>query len=159
MKIYIANLAKYNEGKLVGEWIELKKNVDLHKEIEKICSDDEWAIHDYELPFKIDEHESIDALQDLANADLSDYEMASLINLIENHGESLKDALTKYENYVVYQAESLEDLAEQFVNDGLYGEIPSSLQYYIDYEAIGRDLRHDYDEVEFEDLTYFVSKN
>jgi antirestriction protein len=159
MKIYIANLAKYNEGGLIGEWIELKKNIDLHKEIEKICGGDEWAIHDYELPFKIDEHESIDALQDLANADLSNYEMASLINLIDNCGESLENALAKYENYAVYQADSWEDLAEQFVNEGVYGEIPESLQSYIDYEAIGRDLNYDYDEVEYDDVIYFVSKN
>lgn len=32
-------------------------------------------------------------------------------------------------------------LAEQFVDDGLYGDIPEHLASYIDYEAIGRDLR------------------
>jgi antirestriction protein len=159
MKIYIANLYDYNNGKLIGEWVELHKGIDLQNEIERICGNNEWAIHDYELPFKIDEHESIDALQEFADADLSDYEMASLINLIDNCGESLGDALAKYENYAVYQADSWEDLAEQFVNEGVYGEIPESLQSYIDYEAIGRDLNYDYDEVEYDDVIYFVSKN
>lgn len=38
-------------------------------------------------------------------------------------------------------------MAEQFVEEGLYGEIPKALQYYIDYEAIARDLAVDYSPV------------
>lgn len=44
----------------------------------------------------------------------------------------------------LYELDSLKDLAEQFVEEGLYGEIPKALQYYIDYEAIARDLGMDY---------------
>ncbi len=44
----------------------------------------------------------------------------------------------------LYQLDSLKELAEQFVEEGLYGEIPQALQYYIDYEAIARDLKMDY---------------
>jgi len=44
----------------------------------------------------------------------------------------------------LYHVDSLKQLAEQFVDDGLFGEIPSSLQFYIDYEAISRDLGVDY---------------
>ena len=46
----------------------------------------------------------------------------------------------------LYRLRSLKQLAEQFVEDGLYGEIPDSLQYYIDYDAIARDLAADYTE-------------
>ena len=38
------------------------------------------------------------------------------------------------------------ELAEQFVEEGLYGNIPESLQFYIDYEAIARDLSVEYSE-------------
>jgi hypothetical protein len=47
----------------------------------------------------------------------------------------------------LYELDSLKDLAEQFVEEGLYGEIPKALQYYIDYEAIARDLGMDYSEI------------
>ena len=47
----------------------------------------------------------------------------------------------------LYELDSLKDLAEQFVEEGLYGEIPKALQYYIDYEAIARDLAVDYSPV------------
>jgi len=46
----------------------------------------------------------------------------------------------------IYRVDTLKELAEQFVDDGLFGEIPESLQNYIDYDAISRDLAMDYTE-------------
>ena len=40
--------------------------------------------------------------------------------------------------------DSMKELAEQFVEDGIFGDIPQNLQYYIDYDAIARDLEFDY---------------
>lgn len=47
----------------------------------------------------------------------------------------------------VYHLNTMRDLAEQFVEDGLFGDIPEPLQSYIDYEAIARDLSVDYAQV------------
>lgn len=44
----------------------------------------------------------------------------------------------------IYCSMTFKELAEQFVEEGLYGEIPEHLQYYIDYDAIARDLECDY---------------
>lgn len=44
----------------------------------------------------------------------------------------------------LYYLDSLTDLAEQFVEEGLFGDIPELLRFYIDYEAIARDLSVDY---------------
>jgi len=46
----------------------------------------------------------------------------------------------------VYHVDSWRDLAEQFVDDGLFGEIPDHLANYIDFDAMARDLQHDYSE-------------
>lgn len=46
----------------------------------------------------------------------------------------------------IYQLDSLKELAEQFVDEGLFGEIPASIQNYLDYGAIARDLGMDYSE-------------
>jgi len=46
----------------------------------------------------------------------------------------------------VYPAQGLRELAEQFVDDGLFGEIPERLRFYLDYDAIARDLSVDYTE-------------
>ncbi|MEP2706155.1 MAG: antirestriction protein ArdA [Yoonia sp.] len=47
----------------------------------------------------------------------------------------------------LYPDMTLKELAEQFVDEGLFGEIPDHLSAYIDYDAIARDLAHDYDEI------------
>jgi antirestriction protein len=45
-----------------------------------------------------------------------------------------------------YHVETMRDLAEQFVDEGLFGDIPERLQFYIDFDAIARDLSVDYAE-------------
>ena len=66
MRVYIANLGKYNEGELVGAWFnppvdfdEVKERIGLNDEYE------EYAIHDYELPFEIDEYTPIEEINRL----------------------------------------------------------------------------------------------
>jgi hypothetical protein len=44
----------------------------------------------------------------------------------------------------IYEEDTMRDLTEQFVDDGLFGDIPERLQYYIDYDAIARDLAVEY---------------
>lgn len=48
----------------------------------------------------------------------------------------------------IYYLDSLRELAESFVSEGLYGPIPEALQFYIDYDAIARDLAVDFSESE-----------
>ena len=48
----------------------------------------------------------------------------------------------------IYYVDSLRELAEQFVDEGLYGPIPAAVQFYIDYEAMARDLAIDFSETE-----------
>jgi len=46
----------------------------------------------------------------------------------------------------IYHVDNMRELAEQFVDEGLFGEIPDSLGFYIDHDAIARDLAVDYSE-------------
>lgn len=56
----------------------------------------------------------------------------------------------------IYECNSMKELAEQFVDEGLFGDIPSHLENYIDYDAIARDLEVDYSETRIggENLIY-----
>ena len=47
----------------------------------------------------------------------------------------------------IYELDSLKELAEQFVDEGLFGEIPKAIANYLDYDAIARDLGFDYSEI------------
>lgn len=59
-------------------------------------------------------------------------------------------AQKKYTAEQIYRGwvNSLKELAEQFVDEGLFGDIPTSIQSYLDYDAIARDLGCDYSETE-----------
>ena len=46
----------------------------------------------------------------------------------------------------IYEEDNMKDLAIRFVDDGLFGEVPEAFQFYIDYDAIARDLAVDYSE-------------
>lgn len=48
----------------------------------------------------------------------------------------------------IYEISSLKQLAEQFVDEGLFGDIPDSIQTYLDYDLIARDLSADYSEID-----------
>ena len=45
------------------------------------------------------------------------------------------------------------------MDEGLFGEVPPQFQFYIDYDAIARDLSFDYTEIEIagERLIYRIS--
>ena len=47
----------------------------------------------------------------------------------------------------LYEMDSLRELAEHFVDEGLFGEIPESVKNHLDYDKIARDLRCDYNEI------------
>ena len=54
-----------------------------------------------------------------------------------------KDAPDRFE-VDLYECDTLRDLAMQFVDEGLFGEIPAAIANYLDYDAIARDLGMDY---------------
>ena len=52
IKIWVANLGKYNEGINKGEWFTLPTDMsEIGKKIGLNERYEEWAIHDYEAPF------------------------------------------------------------------------------------------------------------
>ena len=76
MRVYVANLGKYNEGELVGDWFE--PPIDYDEMAERIGLNEfyeEYAIHDYELPFEIDEYTPIEEVNRLCEMveDLPEY--------------------------------------------------------------------------------------
>ena len=45
-----------------------------------------------------------------------------------------------------YEMDSIKELAEQFIDEGLFGEIPENVLWYLDMDLIARDLGMDYRE-------------
>ncbi|MCW5608895.1 MAG: antirestriction protein ArdA [Nitrosomonas sp.] len=83
-----------------------------------------------------------------------DHEKQALIIAVGECGydfDITDNDLSVIENVDIYYVDSLRDLAESFVYEGLYGEIPDTLQFYIDYDAIARDLSVDFSEIVIDD--------
>jgi antirestriction protein len=102
LKIYVACLSSYNEGRLHGRWIELEdKDIeDVRQEISDMLAEsssesiaEEFAIHDSEgfHPLKISEHESLDDVLNISNI-VEEYGEVAL-HVLDNHG-------LKYREYV-----------------------------------------------------------
>lgn len=146
MQVYIANLGKYNEGELVGAWFtppidieDMKEKIGLNGEYE------EYAVHDYELPFEIDEYTPISEINRLC-AMVQELEGSPIyheLSEIQSYWfDSLEELLEHKDDIICYaDCEDMADVARYFVEEtGAPGEVPAHLQNYIDYEAFGRDL-------------------
>lgn len=146
MRVYIANLGKYNEGELVGEWFtppidfdEVKERIGLNAEYEG------YAIHDYELPFEIDEYTPLEEVNRLCEM-VEEIEGTPIYDeLSEIQGywfNSLEELLEHADDIICYSdCDSMEDVARYYIEEtGSLGEMPDHLQHYIDYEALGRDM-------------------
>lgn len=144
INIYVADLAAYNAGHLHGVWIDATQDVeDIFEEIKAMLADspvecaEEYAIHDYEgfESYSLSEYTGIEEVNRVAL-------------FIENHGklgaellvnwfdleqacEALEDA---YHGYYTSVADFAQALTEETT------EIPESLLYYVNYEAMGRDM-------------------
>lgn len=146
MQVYIANLGKYNEGELVGSWFSFP--VDLEEVAERIGLNEEYeefAIHDYELPFPIDEYESINRLNNIYEQ-LQEIEGEALYDVLDEilgyWFKDIEELLENKDDIICYpDCGSMEEVAEYYADDtGLLESLPENLRYYFDYAALGRDM-------------------
>lgn len=54
----------------------------------------------------------------------------------------------------IYPDMTLSDLAYQFIDEGLFGDLSDKILMYLDYDLIARDLGHDYTETTIAGVTY-----
>lgn len=171
INIFITDLQAYNEGHLVGKWIQLPLTpFELAQALSEVLSEGEFIsktdgheemfITDYEAEIAIGEYDDIYRLNELAEAmeSFSDDDLLKL-KLLSHEGYNEREVIDKgldaydVEIYDYRDNKSFTDtyelLASDFVDEGLFGEIPKALEFYIDYEKIAKDLRMDY--TEFED--------
>lgn len=159
LNIYIANLGKYNEGQLVGKWLELPcsdeeifntlKEIGINKEYE------EYAIHDYECSVEgmiVPEYASISMLNDLANEleDMEAYKIKLIEALLESKMITQDDILENNYDLDDYRFVELDEdiynkekaLGYALIEIGCL-EISKEIEPYFDYEKYGRDAIFD----------------
>ena len=165
-RIYVACLASYNAGILHGRWIDVTDPDEIRERVAAMLAAspeplaEEWAIHDYE-GFKgaeISEYAGFESVCDLAAFIEEHGELAG--KLVAHFCGDLNEARAAMEDYAG-EYKSLEDFAYGFT-DQTGVKIPESLEHYIDYEAMGRDIELNGDvftvETGFEEVHIFWSR-
>lgn len=151
MKIFLTNLGKYNEGELVGEWVELPVSQgELQEVFDHIGINEEYEeyfITDYECDlYEVGEYENIDKLSDIAERiqELDGEERNVVKALIQKLDYTLDEAIEKVNNgdyRIYYDCDDMEDVAYQVVEDcGYLDKVLDNVACYFDYESFGRDL-------------------
>lgn len=158
LKIFITDLDAYNQGYLVGEWVSLPlemeelsiKIKDILENGKNICKDyhthEEIFITDYEWDevavFEIEEYTNIKELNKEIYL-LEEIEELDIVKfLLENHFcNDIEDAIDKIDNVVVYECQTMEQIAENFIEECYdLSNIPDIIASNIDYKSIARDL-------------------
>ena len=145
IRIYVADLAAYNNGKLHGVWIDATDELDdIQEQINKMLENspegfaEEFAIHDYEGfgSYGLGEYEGIESVHEIA-CFIEEYpELAG--ELLNQFGGDLEDARKAIEENYSGCHTSLADYVQKLTEET--SEIPSHLESYIDYERMGRDM-------------------
>ena len=155
-RVYITNLGKYNEGELVGKWLDLPCD-DIETELFSIGVSEEpdengryyeeYFITDYEndYDYEVGEYDSLEELNEIAEEleNLEDYEK-EIFTACLNYSYSLEDALKVVNDgdYIIYSnCTDMTDVAYQYIEEtGMLNSVPENIANYFDYEAFGRDL-------------------
>ena len=133
MRVYIANLGKYNEGELVGDWFSFP--IDEEDVAERIGLNsyyEEYAVHDTDnFPIEIGEYISIQELNEMYEmiCELPDYITDALDEFVSHYG-SLEEVYEHKDDIYFYpDCEDMTDIAYYFIDElQVLGQIPLPLQ-------------------------------
>ena len=158
MKGYITNLGKYNEGELIGKWIDFPISEEELKEVlEEIGINEEYEEYfftDFEDNiFSFGEYSSISEINEVTERyeELCRYNDEDVIYALADNYSSIDEVENSLNNMrVYYNVDDMEDVAKQYVEDTCMLEnIPSNIAKYFDYEKLGDNMEYDGDWVWF----------
>ena len=145
IRIYVACLAAYNNGWLHGRWVNANQEAEtIQAEItamlvaSPIPDAEEWAIHDYEgfEGAPVSEHQGIESVAELATF-ISEYGALGG-KLIEHFCGDLDEARKAISDHYAGEYTSLAEFARELTEQST--NVPACLDFYIDYDAMGRDM-------------------
>lgn len=145
IKIYVADLAAYNNGELHGVWIDATLELeDIQDQIKSMLAvspvedAEEYAIHDYEgfEGCELYEYEGIESAHNKAVFIEEHGELGA--RLLAHTADNIEEATRWLEEAYHGCYESVADYAQELTES--CGDVPEHLAFYIDYERMGRDM-------------------
>ena len=108
IKVFLTNLGKYNEGYLIGEWLELPASQqEIDETMAKIGINEEyeeWFITDYETDIKgieIGEYSNLHKLNEIAEELESLNEDSAIIEAIFNYCQDVQETINIIQNNII----------------------------------------------------------
>lgn len=153
-RIYVADLAAYNNGMLHGRWVDatqepeqLWEQINTMLAASPIAGAEEFAIHDYDNfgPVRLSEYESIATVSRIARGFVEHGE--SFLHWVSYIGTSDPEGIDAFEDHYLGSYESYRDLGEELagadeIDRLIEAHLPEFIQPYVrvDYEGFGADL-------------------
>jgi antirestriction protein len=148
-RIYVASLADYNAGRMLGRWIDAAQEPEaIHADIMAMLASsaepiaEEWAIHADQGfgAWSPREYESIETVSAVARRIA---EHGEIFGGVLDHCGDLAEAVRYMEDGYRGEWKSLQEYVENFLDD-VYGheleKLPDILRYHIDYAGIAHDF-------------------
>jgi antirestriction protein len=169
-RIYVASLADYNAGELLGTWMDAAQEPEaLHSEIQSMLARseeevaEEWAIHDYEGfgPYRVHEYETMEVVSAVAKG-IAEHGPAYAAYV--SWAETSEEALRAFGDCYLGQWPSLDayarELAEDFGWEAKLRGLPEDMQQYveIDYDGVARLAETAMNIVEYDGVIYVFSE-
>ena len=159
---FITNLGKYNEGELIGEWIEFPISDDelqvVLKEIGCYYVDDGGVEHNVEyeeffftdwnndIAFDFGEYPDLEEVNEFAERveALDDDEQEYIELLMDGYTTDINTALKIIETdgfRIWNDCNDMSDVAYYYIEEArMLDNVPSAIADYFDYKALGRDM-------------------
>jgi antirestriction protein len=178
-KIYVADLAEYNDGRLVGKWFDFSDYSDASELMiaiqemldEQTAKDkhgevhEEWAVHDFEgFPRSFyseymgeKDFEKLYQIAEVAN-DRGlpiDVLMEAVADFGADEDQIERIAEAYYISIPASMGNESRDFAYEYIDSiGSITDAVSNPDFYFDYESFGSDARMDYTDEELEEYGY-----
>ena len=149
-RLYVGTYAKYNNGSIAGEWVDLEQfdnAEDFYKYCKKLHKDEhdpEFMFQDYEnIPNGfVDESWVSSTVWDIIDVldDMGDNEKEAFLEYLENISNlDVASVFDEFEEKYRGCYNSMYEFAENEFDELHLHEIPENLQHYIDYNKYAND--------------------
>ena len=164
IKIYVASLEAYNQGRMVGDWVTPTDYLSFEKfnDAIQVATEyaDEVAVHDYDGINLSNEYPNFEELYYFCQALKDSWVDDEVIMAYAEHtGDELDNELiANAEDYYVGTFDSFQEYADDFADEQLHNT-NDFLKSYFDYESFARDLEYDYTVLDLSDSNVAIFNN
>lgn len=152
MKGYITNLGAYNDGYLIGKWLDFpvsdnelakaKKEIHINEDHEEFFFAD-WDEIGSNVSKKLGEYPDLALCNKLAEMNDDDFNTVEIIVSDMPLNEAI-EIVSNGDFHIYYDCKSMAEVAMEFAEEACYlVDVPETVKYYIDYEDWGKDLEID----------------